>query len=700
MPVVPVRSLLPLLLALSAACGPVQQAPADAGPSDPSCQPPFRSVATGLGCEAVLPPNDCPPGTRAQLGSETCAPVGWTTCPAGFETDPSGWGCREVLPAAPCTGATMEWLGERDCHLVGDCGAPFPPAAATLFVDGRFTSAQLDATHFRTIGSALAAAPAGATIAIEEGQYVEALTPTRPVSLVGRCAQKVSLQSPGANNPGVAVRKAITVGVSGLTLTGHYVGLYVENGGSLTARQCVLEANRVMGVHVVGAGSTASVSETVVRETVNPSGIFGRAANAESGGSMTLTRTALMRNKTIDVCASGAGSSAIITDSVLSGTGPSSSGRSGLGVYAPDGANVTLLRTAVVGNRETGIAAVNGSSVSLTESVVSGTRTLDDGSAGYGLLVQFGTLSLDRVTFADNHAIAVAVRGAGSTGHVVDAVMRGTLPDADGLGKGLEIMDGATADVADVALVHNAGGALFLSQQGKLTAARLLVRDTVSTAAWADARALEVASGSCLDLRDSSLVANEGLGLIVIQDPGAPAACEAHVATTAIGPTLPTAAGLAGVGLVVQGGRLAWDEGAIFQSHLAGAIVSEGQATLRHLRVYDTAREQATELYGYGVFVEPRGSLVLEDGECRGAAAVGLAFSASSGAISGGRVIGNPVALHVQDGSTLSEVDAPLATPGSTEVLVSTTTQFVLNTTRLGAGAVPVPPLHLGQPAP
>lgn len=692
----PTRALLLPWLMVLVACGPAPKPAVDAG--DPSCHAPFRAVASGLGCEAVLPSGDCPPGTRAQLGAETCANVGVATCPTGFEADPSGWGCREVLPAAPCAGATMEWLGERDCHPVGDCGAPFPPAAATIFVDSRFTSAQLDSTHFRAIAAALAAAPAGATIAVDEGQYVEALTPTRPVSLVGRCAQRVTLQSPGANNPGVAVRQAIAVTVSGLTLTGHYTGFYVEKGGTLTARQCVLEANRVMGVHVIGAGSKAQVSETVVRDTINPSGIFGRGANAETGGALVLTHTALVRNASIDVCASGTGASATVTDSVLSGTGPSSSGRSGLGVYAPDGASVTLVRAAVIGNRETGVAAVNGSTVAVSESVVSGTRSLDDGSAGYGLLVQFGTLTLDRVTFADNHGFAVALRGAGATGHVTGSVMRGTLPDGSGLGTGLEITDGASADATDVALVHSAGGALFVSQQGKLTATGLLVRDTVGTTAWDDPRGAEVASGGCLDLKDSTLVENQGISLMAIQAAGDPAACEAHVATTVIGPTRPSALGINGVGLVVQGGRLTWEQGAIFQSHLAGAIVSNGQATLRRLLVYDSAREQATERYGHGVFVEPGGALVFEDSECRGAEAVGLAFSGASGVLLGDRVIGNAIALHVQDGSVLSEVTPPLPAPGAMDVLVSTTTEFVDNVTRLGTGVVPVPPLHPGQP--
>lgn len=75
-----------------------------------------------------------------------------------------------ATPAVACTGATRERLGDAACVPVGDCNAPFPPAGA-LLVDDDFTAAQIDATHFRSVGAALAAAPAGGVVAVDAGRY-------------------------------------------------------------------------------------------------------------------------------------------------------------------------------------------------------------------------------------------------------------------------------------------------------------------------------------------------------------------------------------------------------------------------------------------------------------------------------------------------------------------------------------------------
>ncbi len=127
----------------------------------------FEKAPSGPGCIDVQPATDRGPGTMPRLGYRECQPVGWTQCPAGFEADPSGWGCREVLPDGACFGAARESLGDRTCRPVGDCNSPWPPAAATHFVDDGFATE--DATHHRTLARAIRQAPEGAVIAVDEG---------------------------------------------------------------------------------------------------------------------------------------------------------------------------------------------------------------------------------------------------------------------------------------------------------------------------------------------------------------------------------------------------------------------------------------------------------------------------------------------------------------------------------------------------
>src|SRR5688572_9034249 len=143
-----------------AACG---DEPAPSGTSAPSpdagtsaCSDGERAIADG--CEPVLPEGECEPGTRAELGSATCVPVGPQACPAGFEKHASGWGCRPVMPVSACEGATRDALGSKTCVPIGDCSAAFPPANAAVFVDASFTDGQVDATHVKTIAAGIAAA--------------------------------------------------------------------------------------------------------------------------------------------------------------------------------------------------------------------------------------------------------------------------------------------------------------------------------------------------------------------------------------------------------------------------------------------------------------------------------------------------------------------------------------------------------------
>ena len=181
-----------LLAACSSSSNDAAPAPTDPGvavPADAFCADGFAPLDGGAGCAPVITTQTCKPGTRATIASATCVPVGVVTCPAGFARDATGWGCDAVLPPTACAigSGTRERLGTTTCVAVSDCNAAFPPAGASIFVDAALTDAQLDATHFRTIADAVAAAPAGATIAIESGTYVEKVVLAhRKVSLVGR----------------------------------------------------------------------------------------------------------------------------------------------------------------------------------------------------------------------------------------------------------------------------------------------------------------------------------------------------------------------------------------------------------------------------------------------------------------------------------------------------------------------------------
>ena len=188
------RGWVCVALAAALGCSPPADPPVDdAGPVDsgaPSlpCPGGFAPLDGGAGCVALRSATECAAGTMPVLGSTGCIAVGVRSCAPGFVKDSSGWGCRDVISATPCLGATREKLGSTTCVPVSDCGAAFPPAGATFFVSAQYTAAQLDATHYDTIGAAVAAADAGTIIAIDEGTYAGSIGVPRSMSLVGKCA--------------------------------------------------------------------------------------------------------------------------------------------------------------------------------------------------------------------------------------------------------------------------------------------------------------------------------------------------------------------------------------------------------------------------------------------------------------------------------------------------------------------------------
>src|SRR2546430_5238466 len=122
----------------------------------------------------------------------------------------------------------------------GEWGAVFPAVTGAYFVDD---NGPTDATHFTTIQAAVAAAPAGATIAIEAGTYTGSVTLGKDVSLIGRCPAQVTLQGAAATTPGIA-SSGHTATIRGLTITDFEVAVSADAGAIVVVEDAVLEANR------------------------------------------------------------------------------------------------------------------------------------------------------------------------------------------------------------------------------------------------------------------------------------------------------------------------------------------------------------------------------------------------------------------------------------------------------------------------
>ncbi|MEO8876706.1 MAG: DUF1565 domain-containing protein, partial [Polyangiaceae bacterium] len=217
---------------------------------------------------------------------KSCVPADFAVaCAPGFAPDPSGYGCRDVLPADPCTGATRAALGHTTCVPVGDCTAAFPPSNATLFVSASGSS---DATHFKTISAAVAAARSGAVIAVDSGTYVEQIKIPVPLAIVGKCPASVIVDgNAGEMETGIEV-DGTTVSVSGITIRGARLGISMQLNSALTLTHSILDANLLEGLELEAGMAKASLDDVVIRNT---SGSPGVGSNVQASSELDVTNS-------------------------------------------------------------------------------------------------------------------------------------------------------------------------------------------------------------------------------------------------------------------------------------------------------------------------------------------------------------------------------------------------------------------------
>ncbi len=616
---------LALLLAGVLGCPPKPEPTPDAGPTE-------------VPDAGLYYAEDCPPGSMPVAGLSNCQSVGWVDCPAGFEPHPSGWGCLDVLPTLPCEGATRESLGSRACLPMGDCTQAFPPPNATHFVD---PAGPVDATHFKTITGALAAAPDGAVVAIDRGTYPEQLALRKSVSLVGRCPEQVILNPSGQGQAGLRfVGVPVRVEASGFTVRGFEVGASVDGASTLVLQSMLFDANLEVGLFATER-STLRATATVIRNT----------------------------------------------QSVPSGP-------SGMGVYVDDGVRVELYDSAIVGNAAAGVylAAPPGSSPNsarIESTVVSGTRATPF-ATGEGLLFDRAVAQVTRSAIVGNHTIGVRVDNATANVTLTESVVRDTgFANPPGNASGAQVQRGARLEVLRSSFIGNGGaGVAGLSANTQLVVRESVVQGTKAKPTNGLAAALGVSAGARLELADSVSVSNQVVGFYV-SGPGS----FATILRSLVLDTQPNERGGYGRGLEVS-----FDAGvsatrlAILTSRTHGLLVVDSVFSGSEV-IVDGVRGQAVApplpAFGDGVAAS-RATVQLVRPIIRHATGIGALYSAATGSIDDGVIADNVIGIHFQKGTSPREVSAVEPVMPLTVVL-TTSTRFVQNSTKVGSGEFALP---------
>ncbi len=575
----------------------------------------------------------------------------------------------------------MPKLGHRDCQPVGDCTRAWPPANATHFVDANGPE---DATHFRSIQQAIMAQRSDdAVIAIAPGTYVESLQPVRPMTIVGRCAEHVVVQSPGGNTSGLRLR-SVRVTLEGVTLQGQYTGVAIDSGGKLTLRDSVLVANREVGVTVAHAHSSLLVERTVIRSTTSANALFGRGVQVQAGALAVIRDSAVLGNQSFGVFVTDASSKVELADSIVAGTLPSSRGGYGIGLSTNEGGSAEVRRSAFVANRDRNVMFAGGTA-SIFDSVVRAATPTPGTLTGFGLIAQDGAqVRVERTTFSSSSEAGVGSNGEGTSVTLIDSVVRDNRflgNDATAVGARL----GGKMQISGTALVDNQHRAMHSVEGGQMVIERSLIQGTVSASTAKESRAVEVFKG-CASFTNVSIVRNSMLGVLVGE-----ATCPVTMDRVLLGQTIPKPNGRRGWGVSVQNSQLVMQNSALFDNCEVGLFVyGSARVSVNQSSVSGT-QKTSDGYYGIGLFGLAGTFTQVTHTDVRDSQGVGLFFDGASATVFDSFVSNNVIGLHTQHGSVLKvEASAP-AVPAALVVSVGESTQFNGNESRLGSGEYPVP---------
>ncbi|TVQ96664.1 MAG: hypothetical protein EA398_15750 [Deltaproteobacteria bacterium] len=386
--------------------------------------------------------------------------------------------------------------------------------------------------------------------------------------------------------------------------------LEITEGAELRMDQGLLDDNREGAVTAAHAGSRVELRDIVIRGTREreTDKRFGRALTVQLGAEALIERGLLLDNREVAVLAGQEGSHVELRDVVILGTRAAGVWRAGeanaihgLALVVQGGAEALVDRGVLEDNREVAVFAAHvGTRVELRDAVIRGTRGSEaDGTRGRALEVAGGAEArVERGLLEDNRETAVFALNTGTRIELHDLVVRGTRPDARGMGgRALTVQEGAEAVLARGLFEDNREVAVMATDQRT----RVAIRDIVIGATRE--REAEGVHGLALGVqRGAEMVVERGL----FEDNRLAAVLASHGGTrvdlrdlVVRGTRGSEADGTGGHALNVSDGALAWVERGLFEDNREIAVGASGDAEveLRDLLVRDT-RENHTERFG------------------------------------------------------------------------------------------------------
>ncbi len=607
------KSLIPMLVLLTACGGPDPRRPAD------DSAPPVVSCAGG----EVMDGDACVP--------EACGVGTWGNLPIDGNT--------AYVDAAAGEG--------------GDGSAGAPLASIQAGVD-------------------LAGGRGGGLVAVAAGTYVEVIAmgdDHKDVTLAGRCRELVTIDGSDGGKADAAVsiiggRKTPAIGLEGVTVTGgRYAGTWLEHA-AVSLRASDLRGNTLAGIVAVGA--TVTLDDVGIYDSQpDRTGAFGRGIDAESGTSLTATRSTVQYNTEIGVFAGSAGTVIELVDTDILDTSSSPDGSLGRGIEVEEGAALTATGCTIQGNATAGVLAGGATTtVDLVDTEILDTQPSSTGTLGDGLTAQDGAaVTATGCVVQGNTEGGVAARGVGTVVDLVDTEILDTSPLANGtLGRGIEVEDGAALTATGCTIQGNAD--VGVAATGAATTVDLqdsAVLDTSTNLAGEGGYGLQADDGAGLSATRCTLQENTEVGALSLG-----AGTRIDLVETAILDTSPSPDGRAGRGLEASDGATLTATGCTVQGNVDIGVAATGTGTTVELvdtGILDTS-PRADGAGGRGLDVRGGAALTATGCTLRGNTELGVAAAESGTTVAlidtdvldthRGRSTGFAVGVLAQDGARLT----------------------------------------------
>lgn len=434
----------------------------------PACAPWFApsgkicAVETG-GC-----------GAAEIFAGGKCLPVGIQACPEGFEEDAGGGGC---LPAEVECDVGKEWYIGKGCLPLGvqlPCGDVQTPwaivpddAEAVVYVYAGSDQETEDGTQsapYKTIQDGIAAAPPGATVMVGTGNYVGGIHIDKPLRLLGKCAEYVTVDA-GSHfqPPGYDIgtdfiifatpSPASAIEISGLTLSdiagaenGKAAGIYVRGAPSALVHDISFDTLSGVALHFDQCDEASGYHLLVKDLTTRlvDLGPYGQSSNGvlvEDSAGVTVLNSSFIGTQGSDVRAVGSCPKVMANHFEKRGA---FGGLSPVGVWlegCEEGVS-ELVSNRFMSKMTHAILAQSGQ-VEIIGNYIEGTVTDFDDINGPAVKVVEATFTIENNYLVGNQYAGIAVKGKTAKGDITGNRVEGTLGSDPGLkgGDGLIVLD-------------------------------------------------------------------------------------------------------------------------------------------------------------------------------------------------------------------------------------------------------------------